>query len=69
MNQHPASPIDRNNFIELLNQEFLAATGYGASAFLTPNAILCLYQQYLEQNHADLIFIKHAIRHSIPIGK
>ena len=68
MEHPPAVNTDRTCFIEMLNQEYLAAKGYGASAFLAPNTVLTLFNQYLNQNQPEQDFIKSVVKHPLRLG-
>ncbi len=50
--------IERIAFIELLNEEFLANTGYGAYAFLTTRDGVNLFERFTEQTEPANVFIR-----------
>lgn len=49
---------DRLNFIELLNQEFLSHTGYGAYAYLSTHDAITLFDEFAKQKKPAGSFIK-----------
>ncbi len=54
--------IERMNFIDMLNEQFLSATGYGAYAYLSTVEGVNLFDQYLEQSTPPNLFIKSFVR-------
>lgn len=57
--------IDRLNFIDKLNEEFLSHTGYGAYAFLTTVEGVHLFDKYKEQTEPADQFIKRFVKEFI----
>lgn len=57
--------IDRLNFIDMLNEEFLSHTGYGAYAFLTTAEGVDLFDQYMGQSIPANQFIKRFVKEFI----
>lgn len=52
----------RSVFIEMLSAEFIAQTGVGVYAYLTPLAINSLFRQYLQHRESLRAFTKHYVR-------
>lgn len=50
--------IQRINFIEMLNEEFLSNTGYGAYAYLSTRDSINLFERFTEQADPAEVFIK-----------
>ncbi len=62
MEQLIAIKNHRSNFVETLHQEFLSARGYGANAYLSSDLILKLFNQFLDQQQSEQVFIKNVIK-------
>ncbi|WP_031433711.1 hypothetical protein [Methylomarinum vadi] len=50
--------IARMTFIEMLNEEFLSNTGYGAYAYLSTCDGVNLFERFIEQSEPADVFIK-----------
>jgi hypothetical protein len=58
-----ALQIARMNFIELLNEEFLTRTGYGAYAYLSTFDGAYLFDQFQEQSSKPAkLFVRNFVR-------
>lgn len=55
----------RVRFFETINQQFLSCNGYGAGAYLSPAAVLSLFNLFLIQNLSETDFIRAIIRRPI----
>ncbi|WP_305908971.1 hypothetical protein Q9L42_007990 [Methylomarinum sp. Ch1-1] len=55
--------IERMNFIDMLNEEFLSVTGYGAYAFLSTFEGVDLFDRFSEQQSQPAnLFIRSFVR-------
>ena len=50
--------VDREEFIETLNEEFLIAKGYGVYAYLSAIDVIRLYEHFMTEGGALKSFIK-----------
>lgn len=58
-----ALQIERMSFIELLNEEFLLNTGYGAHAYLSTFDSINLFDQFYEQSSTPAkLFVRNFVR-------
>ena len=62
MESKTMATIERIDFIDRLHEQFLAATGYGAYAFLSSQQILALFNHYPKQQLQEQEFIKQIVK-------
>ena len=56
---------DRGVFIATLTAEYMAKTGFGVYAFMTPVAIDELFNSYLDNREPVSIFVKRYLRKTL----
>ncbi len=54
--------IERIKFIDMLNEEFLTNTGYGAYAYLSTFEAVNLFEQFIKQSKPAQLFIKSFVK-------
>jgi len=54
--------MERIKFIDLLNEEFLSNTGYGAYAYLSTFETVNLFEQFVKQSKPAQLFIKSFVK-------
>jgi len=56
--------INRIDFIERLHEAFLVTTGHGAFAFISPDEVLTLFDEYMDSELSVDLFTRQYARSS-----